>query len=176
RTLATQWLAGLAAVEPGADELDAYVAANVDELTAKAVCSSHILVDTSDEAEAVAERLAAGESFADVAREVSIDTGSGAAGGDLGCVALGTFVPEYETAALQAELGVVTEPVQSEFGFHLILTREATADELLPIASATINEQTQATMDTAIEEATVVLAPQFGTWDAAAHLYSPPPA
>jgi hypothetical protein len=176
RSLAVGWLAGLAAIEPSADELDAYVAANAEQLKSESICSSHILVTTAEEADAVATRLADGEAFADIAKEVSIDTGSGATGGDLGCVPLGSFVPEFEQAALQAEVGVVTDPVETQFGFHLILTRDPTTEDLLPVASARISQQTDAVFTSALDAATVELAPQYGTWDQATHTYTAPVA
>src|SRR6185295_5071456 len=58
------------------------------------VCASHILVNTKDEADAVEDRLASGEDFAAVAQDVSIDSGSAGAGGDLGCIARGVTVPD----------------------------------------------------------------------------------
>jgi peptidyl-prolyl cis-trans isomerase C len=86
--------------------------------------AAHILVATAEEAAAVQARLAAGEDFAAVAAEVSTDTGSGANGGDLGWFGLGMMVPEFEAAVVGATVGTVTEPVQSQFGFHLILVKE----------------------------------------------------
>ncbi len=62
------------------------------------VCAADILVETKAEAEAVAARLDNGEDFATVAAEVSTDTGSAANGGNLGCVARGVTVPEFEDA------------------------------------------------------------------------------
>ncbi len=86
--------------------------------------AAHILVATEDEAKAVAERLEAGESFADLAGELSLDPGSGAQGGDLGWFSLGQMVPEFEQAVVSAEPGEVTAPVESQFGWHLILVNE----------------------------------------------------
>ncbi len=87
------------------------------------LCSSHVLVETEDEARAVLGRLADGEDFADVARDVSIDPGSSQRGGDIGCNPEGSLVPEYEAAAYLAEPGDVVGPVQSQFGWHVIEVR-----------------------------------------------------
>ncbi len=83
------------------------------------LCSRHILVETDSEAEEVLARLGAGEAFGDLASELSLDPGSGASGGDLGCVIEGSFVPEFEDAAYSAGAGEVAV-AQSDFGFHVI--------------------------------------------------------
>ncbi|MEZ5165191.1 MAG: peptidylprolyl isomerase [Acidimicrobiales bacterium] len=131
-------------------------------------------METAEEAQTVAERLDKGEDFAAVAREVSIDTGSGAEGGDLGCVATGSFVPEFEEAALAAEVGVVTAPVESQFGFHLIVTRQPSDDDLLAPAQEQISKDTTARMEAAMEGVTVELLPELGTWDPATNIYTQP--
>jgi parvulin-like peptidyl-prolyl isomerase len=96
-----------------------------DPATLTTVCSRHILVGTEEEAEEVEARLAAGEDFAAVADEVSLDTRS--EGGDLGCVLAGSFAPEYRAAAMEAAIGEVTGPVAVESGFHLLVVYERTA-------------------------------------------------
>ena len=94
-------------------------------------CVSHILVDTEDEAQAIVDELSETESeadeaalFASIAMEQSIDPGSGAVGGFLSCEVSATigeqFVPTFAAAALAAKPGVPTEPVESDFGFHVL--------------------------------------------------------
>ena len=80
----------------------------------------HILVETEDAAKAVVTRLKAGEDFAKVAGEVSKDPGSGAEGGDLGYFTKERMVPEFSTAAFAMKVGDVSDPVKSQFGFHVI--------------------------------------------------------
>ena len=80
----------------------------------------HILVETEDAAKAVVVRLKAGEDFAKVAGEVSKDPGSGAEGGDLGYFTKERMVPEFSTAAFAMKVGDVSDPVKSQFGFHVI--------------------------------------------------------
>lgn len=80
----------------------------------------HILVETEDAAKAVVVRLKAGEDFAKVAGEVSKDPGSGAEGGDLGYFTRERMVPEFSTAAFAMKVGDISEPVKSQFGFHVI--------------------------------------------------------
>ena len=94
----------------------------------------HILVadaEGGDEALARAEelraRIVAGEAFEDVAREASDDPGSAEAGGDLGFGGRGIWVPPFEEAAFSLGVGEVSEPVQTDFGFHLIRVEDIRA-------------------------------------------------
>ena len=66
------------------------------------------------------ERVNSGEDFSDLAKEYSDDIGSAQEGGELGWTNPGQMVPEFEAAMASAELGVVTEPVRSEFGWHIL--------------------------------------------------------
>ena len=66
------------------------------------------------------ERVNSGEDFASLAREHSDDIGSAQEGGDLGWTNPGQMVPEFEAAMANAKIGVVTEPVRSEFGWHIL--------------------------------------------------------
>ncbi len=84
------------------------------------VHARHILVATEDQARQVLARLQAGEDFAKVAQEVSLDTGSAANGGDLGWFGRGMMVAPFETASFSLEVGQVSEPVQTQYGFHII--------------------------------------------------------
>ena len=96
--------------------------------------SAHILIlvdDTTDEGsalqqiEAAAERLANGEEFAVLATELSQDPGSAALGGDLGMMTKGSFDSAFEEGLWALEQpGEVSEPVRSEFGYHLIQLKE----------------------------------------------------
>jgi peptidyl-prolyl cis-trans isomerase C len=87
-------------------------------------CARHILVETEEEARVVQEDLASGITFEEEAATKSIDPGSAAQGGDLGCFPQGAMIPVFEEAAFNAPLNEVTEPIQSEFGYHLILPYE----------------------------------------------------
>ena len=66
------------------------------------------------------ERILSGENFSDIAREYSDDIGSAQEGGELGWTNPGQMVAEFEAAMAQAEIGVITEPVSSEFGWHIL--------------------------------------------------------
>ena len=84
----------------------------------------HILVASEEEAIAVKVRLSDGEDFAAVAQEVSTDTSSGAQGGELGWFGPGMMVPEFEQAVTGLEVGQVSDPVESQFGWHLVELEE----------------------------------------------------
>lgn len=88
--------------------------------TTEQLRASHILVETREEAESVKQRLEAGEAFEDLAIELSMDSGSGPQGGDLGWFGLGDMVPEFEAAALALQPGEISDIVESQYGFHII--------------------------------------------------------
>ena len=66
------------------------------------------------------ERLKAGEDFGDIARELSEDTGSAPAGGDLNWFEPDQMVPEFAEACRTLEIGEISDPVQTQYGFHII--------------------------------------------------------
>jgi len=68
----------------------------------------------------IRERIINGEDFGELAEEFSEDPGSAAKGGELGFMERGQLVPEYEATALQMQPGEISQPVESQFGFHLI--------------------------------------------------------
>ncbi|MFK8042514.1 peptidylprolyl isomerase [Congregibacter sp.] len=65
-------------------------------------------------------RVAAGEDFGELAREYSEDIGSAAEGGDLGWTSPGQMVPEFENMMASTEVDTVSEPVRSQFGWHIL--------------------------------------------------------
>lgn len=109
---------------------EAAVRADYDKFVAdfqpqEEIHARHILVETKEEADAIEAELKGGADFATIAQEKSIDPGSGANGGDLGFFSKGMMVPEFETAAFAlANPGDVSEPVQSQFGWHIIKLEE----------------------------------------------------
>jgi len=82
---------------------------------------SHILVQKQGEALTILERLKNGESFANLARDLSIDKGSGKRGGDLGYFGRGMMVKPFEEAAFKLEKGQMSDPIKTEFGYHIIM-------------------------------------------------------
>ena len=116
-------------VEFTADDLKEYYENNLDRfVTNEERKSSHILVaidgDTTDEQAAdligeIQSKLET-ESFEDLAKQYSDDPGSAAQGGDLGWAETGLFVPEFESALFSMNVGEVSAPVKTDFGYHLI--------------------------------------------------------
>ena len=85
--------------------------------------AAHILVDTEEKAIALKAEIEAGADFAEVAKANSTD-GAAANGGDLGWFGVGMMVKPFEDAVLAAEVGKVTGPVKTDFGYHLLIVRE----------------------------------------------------
>lgn len=87
------------------------------------VHARHILVETEDEAKKVAEDLKKGADFAELAKKSSKDPGA-ADGGDLGFFTKDQMVPEFSAVAFALEPGKISEPVKSQFGWHIIKVEE----------------------------------------------------
>ena len=91
----------------------------------KSVKASHILVDSEREALNIKREIESGKtSFAEAARKHS-KCPSGRNGGDLGFFGRGQMVPEFERAAFTLPVGQVSMPVQTQFGYHLIVVTDA---------------------------------------------------
>lgn len=87
--------------------------------TQEEIRASHILVETEEEAKKVAKELEEGGDFAELAKEYSQDRG-GANGGDLGYFTRGQMVKPFEDVAFEMETGKLSDPVKTQFGWHII--------------------------------------------------------
>ncbi len=95
--------------------------------------AAHILVPTEAKAAELKSAIEGGADFAALARANSIDAASSARGGDLGWFEPGRMAPQFEAAVVAATPGAITEPVETQFGWHLIkvnATRDAVAPPL----------------------------------------------
>lgn len=123
-------------IEISEDEMKAYFEQNKQSLDQKEeVKASHILVETKEEADDIKAKLDKGEDFAELAKEFSTDSTS-TKGGDLGYFGKGEMVQEFEEVAFSLNVDEISEPVQSQFGFHIIKVedkkeaKEAVYDEV----------------------------------------------
>ncbi|MCG6899642.1 MAG: SurA N-terminal domain-containing protein [Gammaproteobacteria bacterium] len=85
-------------------------------------------------AQGIVARLDAGESFEDLAKELSDDPGSAASGGDLGFFGRGMMTPEFEEAVFGLKIGERSQPVKSPFGFHIIELLDIKPEVATPLA------------------------------------------
>lgn len=127
------------------------------------VRASHILVDSQEKALELIAELDGGADFAQLAKDNSADLGSGANGGDLGFFGKGLMTPTFETAAFELEPGTYTKtPVESQYGWHIILVTEKgmssppTLEEATPELSEEVARQLFiSTLDKLRAEATI---------------------
>lgn len=108
-------------VAPSEDQLKVRYHADIALYTEpESYCARHILVPEEAVAGEIVERVAAGEDFATLAGEFGTD-GTATRGGDLGCFPTGAMVAPFEEAVIAAEIGAVTGPVETQFGYHALL-------------------------------------------------------
>jgi len=104
---------------------DADIAAEYEKFKAQSsgteYRTSHILVETEDQAKTLIVQIKGGASFEELAKKNSKDPGSGEKGGDLDWANAGSYVPEFSQAMVKLKKGEMTEvPVKSQFGYHVI--------------------------------------------------------
>jgi len=161
----------LIASQPAPDEAEMreLYESQIDEISE--VCSRHILLESEDEAVAALDRALAGEDFADLAIELSTGP-SGPDGGNLGCSAPGGFVPEFAQAVIDAEPGVAVGPVETQFGWHVILVESKTIptfeESRQDIESAFLEADVSVLFNewlgAKMEAANVQVDEQYGSW------------
>ncbi len=81
---------------------------------------SHILVAKQSEALAILDRIKNGEKFGKLAKDLSTDSGSAKKDGNLGYFTKGKMVKQFEEAAFKLQIGQISEPIKSDFGYHII--------------------------------------------------------
>jgi foldase protein PrsA len=101
----------------------------------KEVRASHILVKTQEEANEAMERINSGDKFEDVAKDMSIDP-SKENGGDLDFFPYTQMVKEFADAAFSMNVGDISDPVKSQFGFHVIKVTDKRTDETVTFESS----------------------------------------
>jgi parvulin-like peptidyl-prolyl isomerase len=111
----------LSATTVTTQEAKTYYDENQDIFTQPAsVHAAHILVNTSAEADEIVSELSSGKNFTDLAKKYSIDPSAKVNGGDLGYFSQGMMVPAFEEAAFATAKGKYSDPVQTQFGWHII--------------------------------------------------------
>ena len=136
------------------------------------ICVSHVLVATEErseaDAEARAEELKAlvdgGAAFRTVATEQSDDPGAAAQGGDLGCGSRGRFPTAFEDAAYALEVDEVSDPVQTQFGYHLIRLEDRNGAEYRDV----IDSVRQRIITQLATDADVTVDRRYGEWQESA--------
>ncbi len=135
------------------------------------LCVSHVLVGVEDRSPEAAEvraedlrrQLDEGAPFRRLARTESDDEAAAAEGGDLGCFVRGggQFIAEFEEAAASLDAGETSDPVRTEFGYHLIRMRDRTPSPLEDVDDAV----RQRLLTGLIRGAQVTVDPRYGRWD-----------
>ncbi|APH03909.1 foldase protein PrsA [Bacillus weihaiensis] len=127
------------------EELQTYFEENKESFAkTKQIQASHILVKDEDTANEVKDKLNAGQDFIELAQEYSTDTASAESGGDLGYFGEGSMVAEFEEAAFSMKVDEVSEPVKTEYGYHIIKVTD-------------IQEASEASFNESKEEITTIL-------------------
>lgn len=163
-------------VGPTPEELEAHFEENRESYVE--VETQHILVDQKAVAQRIARQLQRApedevdELFADLAREFSTDP-SGESGGDLGTGNPGQFVPPFRDAVNEMEVGEISDPVKTRFGFHVIRLNDRTEPTFEDVADQIQQELGAGAADRAwegyvaeaYEEADVKVNPRYGEFD-----------
>ena len=171
----------------GLEEGEAEAFYEENEADFESRCLAHILVGTLDggagdstvedarvEADALFAQLEGGADFTELASSAANDdTTSAAEGGSLDCITRATqFDPMFLEAAFAAEVGQVTAPVETQFGFHLILVSSADVPPFEDVQAQIEQQLTQADagrfdefLQQATCEADIDVSARYGTWD-----------
>ncbi len=153
---------------PSEATVEAFYARNADRICPSQKVVLHVLVATQPEAVAVENSLKGGGDFAAIATAQSTDTGSAPAGGSLGCLAAGSFVPEFQNAADALAPGETSNPVQSQYGWHVIRVLPASYALLTDQVQQAYSQIAQSTFNTwfqkKLAKAVVKIDSSYGVW------------
>jgi len=139
------------------EEIKLYFDTNKDSLgVAEEVKASHILVATEELANEVKTKIAAGEDFADLAKQYSTDESTKELGGNLDFFAKGDMVQEFEDVAFTLKVGQVSDPVKTDYGYHIIKIEDKTEAKV-----ATLEESTAKIKEALLEQK---LETEFDPW------------
>ncbi|WP_186763741.1 peptidylprolyl isomerase [Planomicrobium sp. CPCC 101079] len=139
------------------EQIETYFEENKESFAqAEQVEASHILVATKEEAEEVAKKLEDGGDFAELAAEYSTDTATAEIGGELGSFGAGEMAIEFEEAAFAMAVDEISEPVETEYGFHIIKVTGKTE-----AAEANLEDNKEQIKEILFDEA---LNTQYATW------------
>lgn len=120
--------------------IDEMVALHGGDTEAEQAHAQHILVSDEETANKVLDELEAGATFEELAKKYSSDTASRDMGGDLGWFPRGMMVQPFEDAVFSMEVGTVSEPVQTDFGYHII---KLLAKETRPLEGSILEQSQQ---------------------------------
>jgi peptidyl-prolyl cis-trans isomerase D len=124
-------------IEISDKDLEDYYKTRAESLAREERRASHILIEDGEDADktiaTIQKRLADGESFADLAKEYSIDTASAKNGGDLGYAGRGVYDDAFEQALFALKKGQVSDPVKTRYGVHLIKLDDVRRSEVPPL-------------------------------------------
>lgn len=145
--------------------------------TQEEVCARHILLETEAEADEVIAELDAGADFGELAQERSTDPSAQTNAGDLGCTGPGLYVPEFEAAVWEGPVGEVQGPVQTDFGFHVIVVDsrgvpgfESIEPAIRSFLESEASRQGQPMLELLIQQmmltADISVNRKYGVWDA----------
>lgn len=119
------------------DELNDYYKKNIESYKKlEEIQAFHILVKTEEQAKKLKEELLKGGDFVKFAKQYSLDTSNKDQGGDLGFFTKGRMVKEFEAAAWGLKPGEISEPVKTNYGYHIIKRGETHPDKLISFEEA----------------------------------------